>query len=92
MTIQEMNDLIASTDAAIEAATPPLTMEQKAAHTLSAVEIEVVISVGITVLTAVKALLFWKPSWQTAVGNVISYLQLFEAVATGTTTSTTTAS
>ena len=75
-----MNELIAETDAKISAQMPAGTTGE--AHSITAVEIETVVSVGIVVLTAIKALLWWKPSWQTAVGNVISYLQTFEAVAT----------
>jgi hypothetical protein len=87
MTIPEMKEIIAQTDAAIAAQNRPATIGE--AHSITAVEIETVITIGITVLTAVKALLWWKPSWQSAVGNVISYLETFETIATAATPTTT---
>jgi molybdenum cofactor biosynthesis enzyme len=75
MTQHQLDQLIAETDAAIDAHNAKV--ETRA---ITGMEIEAVITIGITVLTAVKALLWWKPKWQTAVGNVILYLQTFEAV------------
>jgi hypothetical protein len=74
MTLQEMKDLIASTDAKIASATPAST-EDKA---VTGIEITAAITIGITVLSAVKMLFWWKPTWQTAIGNVITFLQTFE--------------
>jgi hypothetical protein len=76
MTLQEMKELIASTDAQIAAQTPA-TPE---GHAVTGIEITAAIAVGIVVLQAVKALLWWKPSWQTAIANVITFLQTFETV------------
>jgi hypothetical protein len=76
MTIPQMKELIASTDTAMAAQTPA-TPE---AHAITTIEITAAISVGLIVLNAVKALLWWKPSWQTAIGNVIAFLQTFETV------------
>jgi hypothetical protein len=79
MNIVEYKKIIADADAAIEAQTPA---EQHSAEMLSVggVDVSAIISVGIIVLTAVKALLFWKPKWQTAIANVITWMQTFEVL------------
>jgi hypothetical protein len=84
MTLQEMKQLIADTDAKIAKQSPASTevkqMDAMATAGVAGIEITAAITIGITVLSAVKLLLWWKPSWQNAIGNVIMFLQTFETV------------
>lgn len=81
MTQQELNQAIANADAAI-AAEEAKVNQLGEAKALTGIELEAVVTIGITVLTAIKALLWWKPKWQNAIGNVILYLQTFETSVT----------
>ena len=78
-----MQALIAATDKQI-AAQPQVAQvsgdPEKDSLVIGSVDIAAAISIGIIVLQAVKVLLWWKPSWQTAIANVILYLQTFEAI------------
>jgi hypothetical protein len=78
MTLPEMKQLIADTDAKIATQNPSATPGE--AKAITGIEVTAAITIGITVLSAVKMLFWWKPSWQTAIGNVITFLQTFETV------------
>jgi hypothetical protein len=68
----------ASLDPSGNAQPAPKMMAATPAGAVVAEDITIVVSAGIVVLTGVKALLFWKPKWQTAIQNVIDFLNTFE--------------
>lgn len=75
MTIQELQALIAAADAAIAKAEGEATVTQEA---ISITDLPTIINIGIIVLKAIDALLWWKPTWQAAISNIILFLETFE--------------
>jgi hypothetical protein len=79
MNVVELQKLISDTDAALAA--HPAQADQKAEMlSIGGTELSAIISIALIVLPAVKALLFWKPKWQSAIGDLIAYLQTFQAI------------